>query len=98
MTNHWTGADGSTATIRNVGTPESVSGSKNAVGLYFRPSSLPFWAIHVAALAGIFYTGWSWTGAALAGGTVVLVLLGLLLGARDLGSSVGRRGAARKRR
>jgi len=39
---------------------------KSAVSLYFRPSSLPFWAIHVAALAGIAYTGWSWKGAVLA--------------------------------
>ena len=61
MTNHWSGPDGSPATIPNVATPVTpVSGPKSAVSLYFRPSSLPFWAIHVAALAGIAYTGWSW--------------------------------------
>jgi len=41
---------------------------------------------------------WAWTGASLAGGTVVLVLLGPLLGARDFGSSAPPRRAARKRR
>ena len=66
MTNHWSGADGSTATIPNVATPEVSPQPKSAVSLYFRPSSLPFWAIHVAALAGIAYTGWSWKGAVLA--------------------------------
>jgi len=49
-------------------------------------------------LAGYDASQWVWTGASLAGGTVVLGVLGLLLGTRDLGSSVGRRGAARKRR
>jgi stearoyl-CoA desaturase (delta-9 desaturase) len=33
---------------------------------YFHPRTLPFWGLHVVALAGVFYTGWSWRGAALA--------------------------------
>jgi hypothetical protein len=49
-------------------------------------------------LAGYDASQWAWTGASLAGGAVVLVLLGLLLGARDLGSSAPPRRAARKRR
>jgi stearoyl-CoA desaturase (delta-9 desaturase) len=31
-----------------------------------RPESLPFWAVHVIAVVGLFITGWSWTGFALA--------------------------------
>ena len=30
------------------------------------PKSLPFWGVHVAAVAGVVWTGWSWTGLALA--------------------------------
>jgi stearoyl-CoA desaturase (Delta-9 desaturase) len=50
-----------------VGTPlASAAEPTSVVSPYFKPSTLPFWGIHVAALAGIFYTGWSWRGAALA--------------------------------
>ena len=31
-----------------------------------RPESLPFWAVHLAAVGGVVWTGWSWTGLALA--------------------------------
>jgi stearoyl-CoA desaturase (delta-9 desaturase) len=31
-----------------------------------RPASLPFWAVQLAALGGIAWMGWSWTGLALA--------------------------------
>ena len=30
------------------------------------PKSLPFWGVHVAAVAGVALTGWSWTGLLLA--------------------------------
>ncbi|QQR90986.1 MAG: fatty acid desaturase [Myxococcales bacterium] len=33
---------------------------------YIHPGSWPFWAIHLIAIAGLFYFGWSWTGFALA--------------------------------
>jgi len=31
-----------------------------------RAASLPFWAVHVAAVGGVIWAGWSWTGLALA--------------------------------
>jgi stearoyl-CoA desaturase (delta-9 desaturase) len=36
---------------------------------YIRVTTVLFWAVHVAALAGIFYCGWSWHGLALAVGS-----------------------------
>jgi len=33
---------------------------------YVRVTSVLFWGVHVAALAGVFYCGWSWRGLALA--------------------------------
>ncbi len=49
-----------------VGTPVQTQRSPRSWSNYFRPSVLLFWAVHVAAVAGIVYTGWSWRGAALA--------------------------------
>jgi stearoyl-CoA desaturase (delta-9 desaturase) len=33
---------------------------------YFRPSTIPFWLIHLVAIAGVIYCGFSWGGLALA--------------------------------
>lgn len=33
---------------------------------YTRPHSWPFWAVHLVAVVGIIYSGWSWTGLFLA--------------------------------
>ena len=33
---------------------------------YFGPAALPYWGIHVAAIAGVAVLGWSWRGLALA--------------------------------
>ena len=33
---------------------------------YVRVTSVLFWAVHVAALVGVLYCGWSWRGFALA--------------------------------
>jgi stearoyl-CoA desaturase (Delta-9 desaturase) len=33
---------------------------------YFNAGAIPFWAIHVAAVAGVIALGWSWTGLVLA--------------------------------
>src|SRR5581483_27114 len=33
---------------------------------YFRATSVAFWAVHVAAIAGVAYLGFSWRGVALA--------------------------------
>ena len=32
----------------------------------FQPKSWPFWAVHLIALGGVIYSGWSWSGLALA--------------------------------
>ena len=61
------------------------------------PILLVSWALS-GWLGGYDASQWAWTGASVAGGTVVLVLLGLLLGARDFGSSAPPRRTARKRR
>ena len=49
-----------------VGTQGKTQRSRRSWFNYLRPSVLLFWAVHVAALAGIIYVGWSWQGAALA--------------------------------
>ncbi len=36
---------------------------------YVRVTTVLFWAVHLAALIGILYCGWSWRGVALAGGS-----------------------------
>src|SRR5689334_6806112 len=41
---------------------EALSGRK----LYFNVGSIPFWAVHVAALAGVLSLGFSWSGLLLA--------------------------------
>jgi len=33
---------------------------------FVRTTTLAFWGVHIAAIAGVFYLGWSWRGAALA--------------------------------
>src|SRR5262245_29497520 len=33
---------------------------------YFKPSTIPFWAMHLAAVVGVVLCGWSWAGLALA--------------------------------
>jgi stearoyl-CoA desaturase (delta-9 desaturase) len=33
---------------------------------YFKPISIPFWGVHVAAVAGVVYSGFSWSGLLLA--------------------------------
>jgi stearoyl-CoA desaturase (delta-9 desaturase) len=43
--------------------PTSVSWTS-----YFRVTTVLFWLVHLAALAGVIYCGWSWRGAALAVG------------------------------
>jgi stearoyl-CoA desaturase (delta-9 desaturase) len=43
-------------------TPIGASQSKG----YFRATSVAFWAVHVAAIAGVAYLGFSWRGVALA--------------------------------
>jgi stearoyl-CoA desaturase (Delta-9 desaturase) len=42
--------------------PETTSRLKDS----FRLVSLPFWIVHVVAIAGVIVTGWSWSGFALA--------------------------------
>ncbi len=34
--------------------------------IYFNTASIPFWTVHVAAILGVLYVGWSWWGLALA--------------------------------
>jgi stearoyl-CoA desaturase (delta-9 desaturase) len=34
--------------------------------IYFHAGTLPYWAIHIAAIVGVALTGWSWRGVALA--------------------------------
>src|SRR5689334_7634876 len=34
--------------------------------IYANPGSAPFWGVHVAAVVGVAWLGWSWTGAILA--------------------------------
>ena len=41
---------------------------QNRLSDYFRLSTVPFWAIHAAAIASIFVVGFSWSGLALAVG------------------------------
>jgi stearoyl-CoA desaturase (delta-9 desaturase) len=38
---------------------------------YFNAGAMPFWAVHVAAIAGVIALGWSWTGLILAGAMYV---------------------------
>ncbi len=35
---------------------------------YVQPQSWPFWGVHLVAVLGVVYSGWSWSGAALAVG------------------------------
>ncbi len=46
-----------------VGAPAPAAASSKG---YFRATSIMFWAVHAAAVGGIFYVGVSWRGAALA--------------------------------
>lgn len=39
---------------------------------YAQPRSWPFWGVHLVAIAGVIYSGWSWTGLALAVGLYYL--------------------------
>jgi stearoyl-CoA desaturase (delta-9 desaturase) len=54
----------------NAPTPDDAPRvQKNGASLYFRPSTIPFWAIHAAAIAGVVVWGFSWRGLALAIGS-----------------------------
>ena len=46
----------------------------------FRPQSLPFWGVHLVAIAGVALTGWSWPGLALAVGFYYLRMFGVCAG------------------
>jgi stearoyl-CoA desaturase (delta-9 desaturase) len=39
---------------------------RRARDVYLRPSTIPFWSIHAAAIIGVIALGWSWSGFALA--------------------------------
>ena len=41
----------------------------SAVRTYLGPKAMPFWAIHLVAIAGVVALGWSWSGLALAIGS-----------------------------
>jgi stearoyl-CoA desaturase (delta-9 desaturase) len=43
-------------------------------------SSLPFWGVHVAALVGVIWLGWSWSGLLLAVGLYYLRMFGITAG------------------
>ena len=43
-------------------------------------SSLPFWGVHVVAVAGVIWLGWSWSGLALAIGLYYLRMFGITAG------------------
>src|SRR5688572_4141416 len=40
--------------------------SRHGRQVYFNPKTIPFWAFHVGAIAGVAALGWSWTGLGLA--------------------------------
>ena len=43
-------------------------------------SSIPFWGVHVAAVAGVIWLGWSWSGLLLAVGLYYLRMFGITAG------------------
>jgi stearoyl-CoA desaturase (delta-9 desaturase) len=47
---------------------------------YFHPRTFGFWAVHVAAAAGLLYTGWSWRGALLAVGIYFVRMVVVTMG------------------
>ncbi len=48
--------------------------------IYFNAASIPFWAIHLAAMAGVALSGWSWRGFLLAIGMYYLRMFFLTAG------------------
>ena len=47
---------------------------------YFQPGNAPFWAVHLAALAGVVYLGLSWAGVALALGAYFVRMFAVTAG------------------
>ena len=47
-------------------TAVEVAQAKGWRRIYFNAGTLPFWSIHIAAIAGVAILGWSWRGLALA--------------------------------
>jgi stearoyl-CoA desaturase (Delta-9 desaturase) len=45
-----------------------------------RPQSLPFWGVHIVAIAGVAITGWSWSGLALAIASYYVRMFGITAG------------------
>ena len=43
-------------------------------------STVPFWAMHVVAIAGVIWLGWSWSGLALAIAFYYLRMFGITAG------------------
>ena len=47
---------------------------------YVRTTTLAFWGVHIAAIVGVFYLGWSWHGFALAIGAYFVRMVGVTAG------------------
>jgi stearoyl-CoA desaturase (Delta-9 desaturase) len=61
-------SDAATATTvgMNAHDPVAAAASRPWHRIYLHPGTIPFWGVHVAAIVGIAWLGWSWTGLLLA--------------------------------
>lgn len=54
--------------------------NESTVQSYFNLGTVPFWAIHLAAITGVVALGFSWTGVVLALGSYVIRMLFVMAG------------------